>query len=116
MKLDVVGAIDVDVEYKSKSVKLNLVIVKGDGPSPMGRDWLQHIRLDWAQLNNLDVEHSQLEEMLTKHSSLFQPGIGKISGTTAKLYLKPGAKPKFCRARTYRLHFVRRLNKRLHVK
>ena len=38
--------------------------------------------------------------MLTKHSSLFQPGIGKISGTTAKLYLKPGAKPKFCRART----------------
>ena len=45
-KLDVVGAIDADVEYKSRSVKLNMVIVKGDGPSLMGRDWLQHIRLD----------------------------------------------------------------------
>ena len=99
-KLDVVGAIDVDVKYQSTSVKLNLVIVKGDGPTLMGRDWLQHIRLDWAQLNNLDAEHSQLKEMLAKHSNLFQPGLGKISGTTAKLYLRQGAKPKFCRART----------------
>ena len=57
-KHDVVGAIDVDVKYQSTSVKSNLVIVKGDGPTLMGRDWLQHIRLDWAQLNNVDAEHS----------------------------------------------------------
>ena len=66
----------------------------------MARDWLQRIRLDWAQLKNLCAEYSQHEEMLVKHSSLFQLGLGKISGTTAKLYLKPGAKPKFCRAQT----------------
>ena len=79
-KLDVVGTIVVDVEYKSTSFKLNLVIVHGDGPSLIGRDWLQHILLDWVLLNILDAEHSQLEKMLAKHSSLFQL---EISGTTA---------------------------------
>lgn len=68
----------VNVEYKNKSVRLNLVIVSGDGPFQMGRDWLQHIRLDWAQLHKVDTELSKLEELLSKHASQFQPGLGKI--------------------------------------
>ena len=37
--------------------------------------------------------------MLARHSDLFKPGLGKIEGMEAKLYLKPHAQPKFCRAR-----------------
>ena len=33
-------------------------------------------------------------------ASLFKKELGKIAGTTAKLYLKPGARPKFWRARS----------------
>ena len=98
--IKVVGAIDVDVEYEGQQAKLNLVIVDGKGPSLLGRDWLHHIRLDWAQFHKVDAEQSvQLEQILSKHAALFEPGLGKIAGTKAKFYLKKDAKPKFCRAR-----------------
>ena len=42
--IEVVGAIDVDVEYEGQQAKLNFVIVDGRGPPLLGRDWLHHIR------------------------------------------------------------------------
>ena len=39
-KIEVIGAIDVDVEYKNQKTKLNLLVVKRSGPSLLGRDWL----------------------------------------------------------------------------
>ena len=75
-------------------------MVKGSGPSLLGRDWLQYIQLDWAQLNKVQTEHaSKLEKLLNAHTALFTPGLGKIEGVKAKLYLKKNAKPKFLRAR-----------------
>ena len=66
----------------------------------MGRDWLRHFRLDWAQLHGINrVQSHKLDEMLAEHPNLFKPGLGKIDGLSAKLYVKPGAQPKFCRAR-----------------
>ena len=41
---------------------------------------------------------TKLEELLSKHANLFELGLGKIVETTAKLYLKKEARPKFCRA------------------
>ena len=39
-KIEVMGVIDVDAEYKNHKAKLNLLVVKGSGPSLLGRDWL----------------------------------------------------------------------------
>ena len=98
--IKVVGAIDVDVEYEGQQAKLNLVIVDGKGQPLLGRDWLHHIRLDWGQFHKVDVEQStQLKQILSKHATLFKPGLSKIAGMKAKFYLKKDAKPKFCRAR-----------------
>jgi len=41
---------DVDVQYGDQNKQLPLTIVEGNGPSLLGRDWLRHIRLDWAKL------------------------------------------------------------------
>ena len=91
---EVVGAI---CQYKGQQAKLNLVIVD---PSLLGRDWLHHIRLDWFQFHKVDAEqNTRLEQILSKHAALFEPGLGKIAGTKAKFYLEKAAKPKFCRAR-----------------
>ena len=76
------------------------MIVDVTGPSLLGRDWLHHIRLDWFQFHKVDAEqNTRLEQILSKHAALFEPGLGKIAGTKAKFYLKKCAKPKFCRAR-----------------
>ena len=37
----VLGAISVPVKHQSKSFKLPLVVVDGQGPSLLGRDWLE---------------------------------------------------------------------------
>ena len=42
----VVGECDVNVRYKKKDVQLPLVVVEGAGPPLLGRNWLQHIKLD----------------------------------------------------------------------
>lgn len=67
----------------------------------MGQDWLEEIRLDWSQFNKVDTRTNvKLENVLSKHSVLFEPGLGTIGGVKAKLYLKEGARPRFCRACT----------------
>ena len=82
-QIAVFGAID--VEYHGQTARARLVIVEGDGPMLLGRDWLRHFRIDWVKLNKIDSEHhNKLEDLL-------EPGLGKIAETTAKLYLKKEA-------------------------
>ena len=38
--LNIVGAVQVHVEYDGQTAQLTLIIVKGDGPTLLGRDWL----------------------------------------------------------------------------
>ena len=51
-KISVLGAINVDVSYQQHH-QLQLLTVPGTGPTLLGRDWLQHICLDWARINLL---------------------------------------------------------------
>ncbi len=46
----VVGSVDVSVNYKGKSITLPLVIVRGVGPSLLGRNWLQNVQFDWQEI------------------------------------------------------------------
>ena len=95
------GIIEVDVGYGDQGATHNLVIMDGKGPSLLGRDWLEVIRLDWSQFNKVDTRtNEELENVLSKHSALFEPGLGTIEGVKAKLYLKEGAMPRFCTAHT----------------
>ena len=44
--LKTLGELNVIVSYKHQSVELPLIIVAGNGPNLLGRNWLQHIQLD----------------------------------------------------------------------
>lgn len=48
--LKVVGETEVLVSYGDQQAELLLVVVEGDGASLLGRNWLQHIRLNWAEV------------------------------------------------------------------
>ena len=53
--IKVVGSIDLKVEHKGQEAEVSLLIVDGDGPTLMGRDWLRRfINWDWAELHRVD--------------------------------------------------------------
>ena len=81
--------------------------MSGCGPSLLGRDWLHKIQLNWHEILRVNVSspsipalsNQHLQATIQRHSAVFQPGLGTLKGITAKLELKDGAKPKFCKAR-----------------
>ena len=106
--LEVAGQILVEVKHGRQVKQLPLYVVKGNGPSLMGRNRLQHIKLNWQSLNMASVPDSktqkvnwqkQIESLLQTHKNVFIDELGQMKTFEATLQLKPGAKPKFCKAR-----------------
>ena len=64
----------VQVRYNGYEGTHNLVVVQGSGPNLIGRDWLGHIRIDWARLKF--VTRGSIEGLVAKYSLLFAPGTG----------------------------------------
>ena len=62
---------------------LGLVVVDGDGPSLLGRDWLGRFRVDWGEVHELRLSPGTLESLLAKHANLFGNELGTIRGVTA---------------------------------
>ena len=94
--LTVLGQCQVQVHYCQQKAKLPLLVVQGKGPSLFGRNWLEAIRLNWAQIKRVT---SELETLLQKYRHLFEPELGTVKGIEAKLEVRAGTTPKFCRAR-----------------
>ena len=71
------GAAEVTVKYRDQTAQVTLTVVEGQGASLLGRDWLQHLRLDWRSLNQVTQDsYSELETILCTHSALFYEGFG----------------------------------------
>ena len=49
--IPVQGRIDVQVSYKGQQEHLSALVVQGEGPCLMGRDWLNKIKIDWHEIN-----------------------------------------------------------------
>lgn len=54
--ITVVGQCTVKVKYQTYAGEHTLTVVTGDGPALTGRDWLQHMRLDWANIYVMSVK------------------------------------------------------------
>ena len=96
--LRVIGQRECRVKIAGQSTKLPLIVVAGEGPSLLGRNWLQVIRLDWKKINQ--VKQCQLSDVLQHYETLFQPGLGILQGYEAKIIVDPEACPRFCKARS----------------
>ena len=97
-QLHVCGCMEVEVVYGHQLFTLPLLVIKGNGPSLFGRDWLSQIRLNWREINMLQEE--TLQGILAQHKEVFQEGLGTLRGYTAKIHVDPSASPKFCKSRT----------------
>jgi hypothetical protein len=100
-QLTILGALEVVVEYGEQKITRSLLVVEGAGPSLLGRDWLEEIRLDWR---SFAVQHTSsgfaVEDLLSKHESLFRSELGEARNITAAFHLKQQATPRFCNARS----------------
>ena len=48
--IGVKGRMDVNVSYGDQHKRLPLLVVSGKGPSLLGKDWLDEIRLKWKEI------------------------------------------------------------------
>ncbi len=100
--MTVAGEMDVQVKYGSQSYKLPLLVVSGKGPTLLGRDWLQHIRLDWKMigLNTLDNGCDRVQSLLKKYPQVFQEKLGAMQHFQATLHVRQDTKAVFCKPRS----------------
>ena len=95
--INVHGYVDVNIMYKGKRAKLPLVVVGGNGPSLLGRNWLAAIRLDWR--NICHVQSTNIDDLLAKFPQVFENGLSKYTGPPVKLFIDGHAKPRFFKPR-----------------
>ena len=93
-----IGQITVTASYHQQEKELKLYVVKGHGPSLLGRDWLREIKLNWSTM--LNVSTTPYQAILDQHSAVFKEEMGRIEGVQAKFNIKPGSTPRFYRARS----------------
>ena len=100
-KIPVAGEVQVTVSYGQQGGTFTLYVVKGGGPSLLGRDWLRHIRLDWKTIARTVREAlpARLEVLLQSYSEVFGEELGTMNSVQARLQVKPDAQPKFFRPR-----------------
>ena len=83
--------------YGKQKAQLVLIIVAGSGPTLFGRNWLQHLRLDWKRIAVVTTPPKQvsLSNLLAEHPSIFREELGIIKPYQATLQVRPEAQPKF---------------------
>ena len=97
-QMPVVGQMKVEVSYQDQRALLTLFVLKGHGPSLLGRDWLRQIRLDWKGIGMAALS-SKAEALVGRFPEVFEEGSGLMNTFQASLHLKPECRPKFHKAR-----------------
>lgn len=99
--IPVLGRMEVQVKYGEYTGHHKLYVVRGKGPPLLGRDWLKHLRLDWASVRMLSASRNTqiVEELTGKYAEVFAGGLGTMKHVCAHLSLREGATPRFCRPR-----------------
>ena len=87
------------MHYQGQTAELELIVVAGTGPSLLGRDWLQKIRLDWQRLNQIRTAET-MQHLLERHADVFKDELGLVEAAPAKIHVDPSAQPHFCKPRT----------------
>ena len=97
--LSILGTITVIATYNSQTNTLPLLVVKGEGPNLMGRDWLAKFRVDWQGIHQLQSSN-KVDDLLTKFQNIFKDELGTVKDVKAHIHLHPNSEPKFHKART----------------
>ena len=112
--IKVLGQLPVVVTHGEKQYELYVLVVDGEGPDLLGRDWMDVLKITFSvgEVHTVKQE-SSLQEILAKHSSLFTAELGCLKGMEVKLNVNPNATPRFFKARTVPLALKEKVEKEL---
>ena len=96
--ITVLGQVPVKVRYGQTDYQLTVLVVEGEGPNLMGRNWLRELKVTLERIHSI-VESSALSDILNKHSTLFTNELGCLQGTKVNLHTDSQVNPKFYKAR-----------------
>ena len=98
-KIEVVGQCKMPVKYGTAEQKfLPLIVVKGNGPSLLGRNWLEELQLNWTEI--FSVRTDTLSSLKTEFQGVFKKNNMPIKGFKAHITLKENSRPVFHKARS----------------
>ena len=97
--LTITGQKVVEVQYKDQKKNLILVIVEGNGPALLGRDWLMHIKINWTDISTVQST-PKMSQLLQEYLELFEVKLGTVKDFTAHLKFKESCTLKFFHPRS----------------
>ena len=73
--MKVLGEIqDLTVAYKDQHVEgLSLVVILGQRPCLMGRNWLEKIQLQWHEIASVSECTPSMQSLLDRYQDVFSP-------------------------------------------
>ena len=75
-------------------------MLTGEGPTLLGRDWMQHIQLDWPSIFQIKtIKDNSLQQLLQPFEAVFKEELGTFTGDKVTIHLDLSVVPKFCKAR-----------------
>ena len=92
------GEMQAHVKHGQHTSELSLLVVKGNGPSLLGRDWLEHLKLDWTLIHH--VQATSLDTVLSKHAQVFVDGLRTLKDRHVSIVVDPAVPPRYCKARS----------------
>lgn len=136
--IDVLGYIYVNVTTKTPSPAVKLYIVRSNRRPLLGLEWLRQVKLDWIailtqlldkplrstkatlqttvqQIYSVSIDvKTALNELVQRFARVFDTTTsGKITGTQARLHLRPDFTPKFYKARRLPFPMIKPVEKEL---
>ncbi|XP_075157636.1 uncharacterized protein LOC142230903 [Haematobia irritans] len=95
--LQLCGEVDILVSTGMVDKKLTLLVIRGDGPALIGRNWFEELEISITSA--VYKIGSSLPEPIMKFSSVFEDTLGDYSGNPIKLLTEKSSKPRFFRHR-----------------
>ncbi|XP_063897445.1 uncharacterized protein K02A2.6-like [Helicoverpa armigera] len=88
--------ISMEVDSANKEAQCELVVVSGNGPNLLGRNWFHALGL---QVSGLCWTEEEIEPYRRDFPELFREGLGEYKGPEVKLHVRREATPRFLKAR-----------------
>ena len=113
------GIGELNVKYDGQTRRLPIMVIEGQVPSLLGRDWLGQLKLCWEKLIPVEkVVHKleiggRIEEMKVKYSEVFSGKLGCLKNFKVNIPVPEGTKPIYIKPRSVPYAMRKRVDEEL---